>query len=1599
MALDTNLNVSPYFSDYTSKSGYNSILFGAGRTIQTRELNNLQAQLQNQIEQFGRNIFQEGALVIPGGITVSTSQPYATFSFSSGSNYASIANIPNLYIKSNTTGLIAAVSDLTNATNSNPATMFTDITNSGTGQQNTFVNGEACTIFTYNSDGSVNNVALVNIIGTGLGSFASVQSGVYFIRGNFVYTPDQTYVINPYATNISARIGFNVTESIVTAAQDASLYSNANGYPNVNSRGADRLQVTLTLTAIGLTDTNLNFVELARLENGVLQSTVAASQYSLIQDSIAQRTFETNGNYTVVPFGLAINESLNTGTNGGIYTAAQGGTESQFVASVKPGIAYVSGYRVDNIGIDNISINKARSTAFLDNAVASSDYGPYFLANNTLSLPDINITNEIQLLDNTATMVGYCRIRAVRYVNSQYRFYVFDINFNVGKSVSNVTSLKYSDSSNLFSATLVSSVLYNSNLDSLVFPLPVSSVQTLEVQGQANTSYTVMRSFNLMTNAAGVASASVGVNEVFAPVDPSVYFIVATGATNNGTVFNSNSITLGGTIVGTSLTINLGATYASTSIKLLAPVIKSAPTMRSKTLVTVTNELVNFPATTTQKLANADVYKIISIVDTTTGQDVTSLFTLDNGMRPSYYQVGALNTVGSQLIIRTLHVTYQYFSHTAGDYFCVDSYQGINRTNMPTYNGYNLADCIDFRPTKDSNGNLTNLTVNGEIVKPADTIRANITYYLPRNDLICVDETGKFFDVTGISSLSPTYPAVPANSMALYQLEIPAYTSYASDITVHQLSNTVYTMKDIGALDTRIGNLEYYTSLSLLESKAANTQITDPTTGLPAFKNGIAVDGFNSYALCDLLNPQFSASLDLNANTLNASFTQNGVNFTPASLTGTQVGKDVFVNTFTENSLVIQPLATTTININPYSLFNWVGTVSLSPNQDFWNDVYFNPPVVVNNVINLEGPNINSLVWTGWWKTTHQANPVGNHADWSRLQYENDLVQTSTKVNTSPTQTTTTQSITTSIIPYMRSINVAFNCVGFRPFTQIYPFFDSVAITPYCYPTGGAYGQAIITDAHGQASGIFTIPCTSTVNFTTGTSVFRFSDSPTNSTDENVITTWGSTTFESGSTATAINTLTTNTVTLTTTTTSKIVQSTYIDPVANTFIIPNGGDAFVSSVDIFFATKALSIPVTVQVRTVETGLPTNIIVAQTTLNPSSVNVSNDGSVGTRFEFADPVYMQAGVQYAIVVISNTTEYNIYIATVGEAVIGAQYALSSQANVGVFLTSSNGSTWNPDQTSQMKFNVNQALFNTSQTSILFNCTAPVAVPVSFNALSTVSGSPVITCQMKNHGLISGDTATISGAIAGNNISSADLNKTVTVISSTLNSFTFNASTNANLTGSLGGSGIMVQANYPFALFNANVNAYAPPNTSITWSYQYKAQQNRALSGFTVFDINNDVYLPNQAVITQAGDLQLLATFNTSKATMSPCIDVSGLGVIAIAPQIDRVQQVFNYVSVPILFNNPCTSATFYISASLPNLSNMQFYIKPIDNTNEDLTNVAWIPLNPTTPIANSLNFVEYKYLYQGNFVGYKVMISFTGDPTMLPICNEFRSIALA
>lgn len=128
------------------------------------------------------------------------------------------------------------------------------------------------------------------------------------------------------------------------------------------------------------------------------------------------------------------------------------------------------------------------------------------------------------------------------------------------------------------------------------------------------------------------------------------------------------------------------------------------------------------------------------------------------------------------------------------------------------------------------------------------------------------------------------------------------------------------------------------------------------------------------------------------------------------------------------------------------------------------------------------------------------------------------------------------------------------------------------------------------------------------------------------------------------------------------------------DPLAQTFSFPQ--NRIVTGIGVFFTNIDPSIPVTVQVRGVTTGLPNDAVLAETMLAPQDITLDQE----TRITFPDPFYAEANTSYAIVLLTNSTHYRVRIATLGKA--GPNGLITAQAyNQGVLLESSNAETWTP------------------------------------------------------------------------------------------------------------------------------------------------------------------------------------------------------------------------------------------------------------------------------------------------------------------------------
>jgi hypothetical protein len=1007
----------------------------------------------------------------------------------------------------------------------------------------------------------------------------------------------------------------------------------------------------------------------------------------------------------------------------------------------------------------------------------------------------------------------------------------------------------------------------------LIFELPFSSLNTLKTTSNNNlsdTNFSIRRTIVSTLDSSGSVTLVSNTNETFSSDQQD--YVVSVISTTSGVSVQGNILSLSGNNhlgaaiftrngTGTNLTINLGTNYASAKLKILVTVNKNVANSKTKTRVTETLAISSQSQIQSKviSLQKADVVVINSIymssnfstpASATTSPnniDVTDRYTLDNGQRDNFYDVGRIKLkTGAIEPTGLLLVNFDYFQHGNGDFFDIDSYDSLNDyVSIPDYTSdttgktYALRDCLDFRPrVADASTifseksdrffqtSISSLATGASFINVAkfgSDISADLEYFLPRIDKIFLDKDGNFQVLKGSSSLSPIVPKNLDNAMHLYTLFLNAFTLNEKDLTIQKQDNRRYTMRDIGRLEKRLENVEYYTQLSLLETQAQSLQIQD-AEGFDRFKNGFIVDNFTGHGVGDVNNLDYKVSMDMSKGNMRPLFNEESIQLIEADDDGTailaadrvtanyQKTGDLITLPYTETTIIEQPYASQYINVNPFSIFTWLGSLNLNPPGDEWKETNRVPDLIINQqgsfdtmLARLGNPNLESIsVNTVWneWQDFWQGTPVETTTTGKVYRGRNRVAGRGRgaggwTVNARDITTTTTQDIgqtrtgirtaivpqvvktslgdkilSVAFVPFIRSRTIEFSATRLKPNTKVYPFFDNISITANVAPVGGSLGNPLITDQNGAVSGTFTIPdpkVDSNPRWRTGQRVFRLTSSSTNATQdvetaaefdyiakgtlENVQNTIVST-REAVTVRQTVND--TRNITRTSTRTTQEVIA-WIDPIAQTFLIDDTGGVFVTSIECYFQSKDANIPVTMQIREVVNGYPSRTIVpfGEIVLNPDQVSISEDATVPTKFTFPSPVYLQEKTEYSFCLLSNCDKYNAWIATLGNKQVGSNQLISANPYAGVFFKSQNGSTWTADQTTDIKFKINRAEFENVTGEVTFiNDELPEKI-LPTNSIRTFADSNKIRVFHPNHGMHGdgttaylGNVVTISG-----------------------------------------------------------------------------------------------------------------------------------------------------------------------------------------------------------------------------------------------------------
>lgn len=293
-----NLNQAPYYDDFDATKNYHKILFVPGNPVQARELTQIQSILQHQIKQQGDHLFKNGTMVIPGNVyydnrvmSIKLAKLYNGISVDS--------YLPNLVGQTvaGTFGVTAKVVHYEPSTATTNPYIFIKYTSSSGGVSE-FIKNETLTYSTYSV--AVNSSDDFSATG----AICYISEGVFYINGYFIGVDNQVVTVSTSVDDsTTCSVGLQLTEQIVTAVDDSSLYDNSQGYSNYSAPGADRYKISLTLVKTNYSDTvdTEQFIKLLDVVEGSIYYLNNKTQYSEINKMLARRTYDESGDFVVTP--------------------------------------------------------------------------------------------------------------------------------------------------------------------------------------------------------------------------------------------------------------------------------------------------------------------------------------------------------------------------------------------------------------------------------------------------------------------------------------------------------------------------------------------------------------------------------------------------------------------------------------------------------------------------------------------------------------------------------------------------------------------------------------------------------------------------------------------------------------------------------------------------------------------------------------------------------------------------------------------------------------------------------------------------------------------------------------------------------------------------------------------------------------------------------------------------------------------------------------------------------------------------------------------------------------------------------------------------
>lgn len=626
-------------------------------------------------------------------------------------------------------------------------------------------------------------------------------------------------------------------------------------------------------------------------------------------------------------------------------------------------------------------------------------------------------------------------------------------------------------------------------------------------------------------------------------------------------------------------------------------------------------------------------------------------------------------------------------------------------TNGVSYNctyqyNKNFTPITDYELDVSTSGSYLTFTSSGE--KPLNDTNFTVDYnqYLARKDIVYIDQYGTISVEMGAPDEYgfEVAPSVPVNTLAIAQVSNPPNGSpnsnvIALNIQVDNVGLTRFTMNDIQSILNRVKKTEYNQSVLSLNDDARNRTTINS-------KKGILTDPLVDFSRIDMYynidnegNPidseksVYNMAIDLDNGIAYLPLNVESHNITGNSDSIKKYNRLATLSSKGENVVLEQPNATKSFLINPYSVFPQLPEVTINPAVDSWvEDNYVQVPVSLTNSTIIK-TNTSILYQTA-------RRLVGGSRSWTTVtsssKFKDNQVGSKTDV------TTTESVISEEAITYMRQIEITIEGSNYPPMLDnVKCSFDGVPVnlTPLEDTESGTDSGTVKTDSEGYLKAKFIVPA----NIRTGVrEVKLWSDIKVDGYKSEGYTLYQST----GISRTIQQTITTvTTVLLQREITTTVLTTSYVDPIGQTFVLDKL--SILKGIDVYFEAKpTTNEEVVLEIRNVVNGTIGNTVYTRTSLKSSQVNISNNASSPTRFNFSDPILLDKDTEYAFVIRSLSDKYRIWVSEIGGTDVKTKdLVLKNSYLTGVMMSSSNNSTWTAHQTTDIKFRLIEDVYESS------------------------------------------------------------------------------------------------------------------------------------------------------------------------------------------------------------------------------------------------------------------------------------------------------------